>query len=102
MLNQSASAREQEAGVIAQYNDILFSQLGLFKSSNANVTATVINTAEAFDEALDHPAKYGAPDATCFNSDGKTCLWFNDYHPGIEINRLVAGMVADAWKENFF
>lgn len=61
----------------------------------------IVDTAGPFNRALESPTAYGAPNATCYNSDGKSCLWFNDYHPGVAINELVAEAVADAWKGFF-
>jgi hypothetical protein len=39
--------------------------------------------------------------ASCWNEDGVTCLWFNDYHPGLAIQDAVARAVAGDW-EGFF
>jgi hypothetical protein len=33
--------------------------------------------------------------ATCFNNDGHTCLWWNNYHPGVKIQNAVAHAVAE-------
>ncbi|KAK4111757.1 carbohydrate esterase family 16 protein [Canariomyces notabilis] len=101
-LAQPVESRQAEAAAIAKYNDAIAARLKAFKAQNRGVTAKIVDTSVPFNTALDNPTQYGSPDATCFNSDGKSCLWFNDYHPGIEINRLVARAVADAWKGSFF
>lgn len=31
---------------------------------------------------LDDPAEYGYQDATCMNTDGSSCVWWNNLHPG--------------------
>jgi len=102
MLAESAETRQAEAAAIQKYNAALTSRLAAFQTKNSGITAKVVDTTPAFNQALDNPTAHGAPDASCFNSDGKSCLWFNDYHPGIEINRLVAKAVADAWKNSYF
>jgi len=102
MLQQSADARATEDKVIAQYNVLLAARLASFSSANSGVTGKVVDTSVPFNTAIANPTAYGAPDATCYNSDGMSCLWFNDYHPGIAINKLVAQAVADAWKGSFF
>lgn len=102
MLGQSADARASEDAVIIQYNNLLTSRLAAFKSANTGVTAQIVDTAAPFNTAIANPTAYGSPDATCYNSDGVSCLWFNDYHPGIAINKLVAQAVAAAWKGTFF
>jgi phospholipase/lecithinase/hemolysin len=102
VIEQGPDAQQGEKAAIAKYNDAIATWLAAFKTKNSGVTAKVVDTTVPFNTALDNPTAYGAPDNTCFNSDGKSCLWFNDYHPGIEINRLVAKAVADAWKGSFF
>lgn len=102
MLAQAADSRAQESAVIAQYNTLLATRLAVFKAVNSGVTAVVVDTSVPFNTAIANPTAYGAPDATCYNADGTSCLWFNDYHPGIAINKLVAQAVANAWKGSFF
>ncbi|KAK4237012.1 carbohydrate esterase [Achaetomium macrosporum] len=102
MIGQGTEAQEGEKTAIDKYNRAIATRLAAFKTQNSGVTAKVVDTTVPFNTALDNPTAYGAPDNTCYNSDGKSCLWFNDYHPGIEINRLVANAVADAWKGSFF
>ncbi|KAH7319580.1 carbohydrate esterase family 16 protein [Stachybotrys elegans] len=87
--------------VIDQFNGIVTDYIGEFTAANDDATFRVIDTTLGFNEALDNPQEYGSPDATCFNGDGVSCLWFNDYHPGIEIQRLVGSQVAAAWPEFF-
>ncbi|KAK4464482.1 carbohydrate esterase [Cladorrhinum samala] len=99
---QGEWATQTEAVSIDKYNAAIATRLAAFTAKNAGVVAKIVDTAAPFNTALDNPTAYGSPDATCYNGDGKSCLWFNDYHPGIEINRLVARAVADAWKGTFF
>ncbi len=101
VLKQPAESRAQEAAVIKRYNDLITARLSNFTAANSGITAKIVDTAVPFNTALENPKEYGAPDAACYNSDGKSCLWFNDYHPGIAINKLVAAAVADAWKGKF-
>ncbi|KAH6847833.1 hypothetical protein B0I37DRAFT_415545 [Chaetomium sp. MPI-CAGE-AT-0009] len=96
------SQQQVEAAAIAKYNDALTAGLAAFTTKNTGITSKIVDTTAPFNTALDNPTKYGSPDATCYNGDGKSCLWFNDYHPGIEINRLVAEAVAGAWKGSYF
>lgn len=102
MLSQGTSATTAEAAVITKYNDLIATYLANFKSKNGGVTASIVDTQAPFNNALDNPTAYGAANATCYNSDGTTCLWFNDYHPGIAIHNLTAQAVASALKGWFF
>ncbi|KAK4033644.1 hypothetical protein C8A01DRAFT_49796 [Parachaetomium inaequale] len=97
-----ADSQKAEAAAIAKYNAALAAGLAAFKTKNSGITSQIVDTTAPFNTALDNPTAYGSPDATCYNEDGKSCLWFNDYHPGIEINNLVAKAVADAWKGSYF
>lgn len=82
MLEQGATAMAQEAASITQYNDLLASTVSNFSSSHSGVTAKVVDTVGPFETALDNPTAYGAANATCYDDDGTTCLWWNNYHPG--------------------
>ncbi|KAK0649165.1 hypothetical protein B0T16DRAFT_349774, partial [Cercophora newfieldiana] len=98
VLLNTVEQQETEAVSIRKYNDAIATRLEAFKAANRGVTAILVDTAAPFNEALANPTEYGAPNATCYNGDGVSCLWFNDYHPGVAINRLVAEAVATAWK----
>ncbi|WYZ43343.1 hypothetical protein EsH8_VI_001042 [Colletotrichum jinshuiense] len=96
MLANGADSNAQLAAAIKQYNDLIVSNLAAFKTKNAGVTSWVVDTTVAFDKAINNPTAYGAPDATCYNANGLSCLWFNDYHPGVQIQKLVGQAVAQA------
>lgn len=83
MLGQSKQAQEQEAKYIEQFNSGLKTRAEDFVALHNGVKAVIVDTQAPFNAAIRDPGKYGSKDATCFNSDGKTCLWFNDYHPGL-------------------
>lgn len=87
---------------ISTYNEDLVTRMAAFESANSGVTGTVFNTSASFWTALDDPSTYGATDATCENSDGTTCLWYDDYHPGQAIQKLVAQNFVDALTGTFF
>ncbi|ETS76236.1 hypothetical protein PFICI_11623 [Pestalotiopsis fici W106-1] len=102
MLENDASSEASLASTISTYNDFLSSKLDTFKSSNSDVTAWIVDTSVPFYEAINNPTAYGAPNATCFNADGVSCLWFNNYHPGVAIQGLVAEAVAQTVGAPFF
>jgi len=76
------------------YNKLLAAGVASFASSNSGVTTWVYDTSTPFNTALNNPSAYGASSATCYNSDGTSCLWWNNYHPGQAIHKLVAAGVA--------
>lgn len=59
------------------------SNLANFTSINSGVTAKLINTTISFQAVIDDPTAYGAANATCFDDDGTTCVWWNNYHPAL-------------------
>jgi hypothetical protein len=59
---------------ISNYNELIASNLDTFKSQNSGVKAEIVDTHVAFNEAINNPTKYGAPDALCYDGDGKSCV----------------------------
>lgn len=62
---------------------LVASNLANFTSVNTGVTAKLINTTISFQAVIDDPTAYGAANATCFDDDGTTCVWWNNYHPAM-------------------
>ncbi|KAI0125625.1 hypothetical protein BJ170DRAFT_440402 [Xylariales sp. AK1849] len=94
MLANDATSESELAGAIQTYNSLVASNLASFKSKNSGITSWIVDTSVPFETAINNPTAYGAPNATCYNADGVSCLWFNNYHPGVAIQKLVAGTVA--------
>jgi len=100
-----ADGSSTQSGVeaaVKQYNADIVSKAAAFESANPGSKTWVYDTTTAFMTAINNPTKYGAPNATCYNSDGVSCLWWNNYHPGQAIQKLVAEGVAALLKGIFF
>ncbi|KAL4916736.1 hypothetical protein BDW62DRAFT_211709 [Aspergillus aurantiobrunneus] len=82
---------------IASWNTALKEKAADFADAHPDTAVTVVDTQPVFNELLDA----GGEAADCWHEDGATCLWFNDYHPGLVIQDAVAQAVAQAW-EGFF
>ncbi|ORY57425.1 uncharacterized protein BCR38DRAFT_461170 [Pseudomassariella vexata] len=93
---ESESSMENLRSNITAYNAALETRLTTFKAANSGVTAQVFNTTPSFETVLNNPTTYGASDATCYNSDGTSCVWYDNYHPGMAIQKLVAEALVDA------
>jgi phospholipase/lecithinase/hemolysin len=89
-LTDTAADQASIAAAVVTYNNLIANNLATFKSSNSEVKAWIYDTAPPFNTVLDNPTAYGAPDNTCVNADGLSCLWYNNYHPGQKIHDLVA------------
>lgn len=96
MIGQSETDLAQLRSDIDEYNAQIAERLATFKSANSGTTGQVFDTAPYFEAAINDPAAYGAPDATCYNSDGVSCLWYDNYHPGQAIHKLLAQGLGDA------
>ncbi|TGJ84307.1 hypothetical protein E0Z10_g4460 [Xylaria hypoxylon] len=83
---------------IQTYNTKLATRLSKFKSAHTDVTAQIFDTTPTFKTILDNPTAYGAPDATCVNGNGKSCLWADTYHPGLVIHEYLAKALVKAVK----
>ncbi|KAK0705468.1 carbohydrate esterase family 16 protein [Lasiosphaeris hirsuta] len=89
-------------GAIRNWNTQLPTRVATFKAANPEANVTIVDTHPPWEAALGDPKAYGAPDINCSNSNGKSCLWYDRYHPGTAIQKLVAQTVATALKGNFF
>ncbi|KAG6354911.1 hypothetical protein INS49_003992 [Diaporthe citri] len=78
------------------FNSKLATKLDAFKSSNTGVTAQTFNTSSYFWEVFNDPTSFGLDsDITAANADGTSAVWYDNYHPGQAIHKLVAkGFVA--------
>lgn len=89
---------------LESYNAQLVSNMAEFKANNSDITlGQVFNTTSYFWEVLDNPTAYGLDsDITAANSDGTSAVWYDDYHPGQAIHKLVAQGFVDALTGSFF
>ncbi|KAH8758728.1 hypothetical protein BGZ57DRAFT_856402 [Hyaloscypha finlandica] len=94
VMAQPNSTQSAEGAAVGDYNELLVKAVDDFKAKNEGVTTWVYDTGDAFNTAIASPETHGAKDASCYNGDGTSCLWFNDYHPGQAIHKLVAAGVA--------
>lgn len=86
------------------YNAALVSNLAAFKANNTDITVgEIFNTTSYFWEVFDNPTTYGLEsDITCANTDGTSCVWYDNYHPGQAIHKLVAKAFVEALTGSFF
>jgi len=82
------------AADIADWNSALISRATQWAASNPGVTYEIVDTHSYFTTLLDNPTRYGAPNATCYDSSATKCLWWNNYHPGAAINQGVGRLVS--------
>ena len=54
------------------------------------VTTVLYDSWSFMTKILDDPTAYGFPNATCIDDDGTSCIWWNNYHPGMKYHLLQA------------
>ncbi|KAI9642191.1 hypothetical protein NHQ30_008993 [Ciborinia camelliae] len=91
---QGTAVQASLATAISQYNAAIMSRVAAFKAANAGSTTWVYDTQTPFLAAINNPTAYGSVDSTCINADGVSCLWWNNYHPGQIIHKLIAQGIA--------
>ncbi|CAD6445726.1 724eb808-abc8-4021-8606-5148c2cead92 [Sclerotinia trifoliorum] len=99
---QGTAVQASLTTAISQYNAAIISRVTEFKAANAESKTWVYDTQIPFLAAINNPTAYGSADATCINADGVSCLWWNNYHPGQIIHKLVAQGVAALLKGTFW
>jgi hypothetical protein len=87
---------------IASWNSQLPVRIARFESSNREANVTLVDVQPTWNTILSDPKRYGAPDADCANLDGKSCLWHDDYHPGLAMHCAVAKTVKEALGDSSF
>jgi phospholipase/lecithinase/hemolysin len=96
ILAWNATAQAQAIYAVESFNCLVRSGVENFrKSNNESRAIRMFNSTPVFEEVLNNPSAYGAPDASCYNSNGVSCLWWNDFHPGQAIHGVLAGAVAN-------
>ncbi|KAL2811378.1 hypothetical protein BJX63DRAFT_444088 [Aspergillus granulosus] len=88
---------EHLSAAIATWNSGLTERASVFTDTHPDAVVKITDTQPVFNDLLDADPE----GAECWNEDGVTCLWFNDYHPGLVIQDAVARAVAGDW-EGFF
>jgi phospholipase/lecithinase/hemolysin len=74
MIRQGAESNAMLVKSITHYNSQIATRLKTFKNKNSGVKGIVVDTSVAFKKAIKSPQNYGAPDALCYNADGKSCV----------------------------
>ncbi|KAJ5507968.1 hypothetical protein N7527_010111 [Penicillium freii] len=90
VIKEGPEAVKTYATWVKAYNDGLQSMINNFKSSHDDTTIVLYDTWSFMLKILDDPQTYGFPNATCFNDNGTSCIWWNHYHPGQNYHKLQA------------
>jgi hypothetical protein len=73
-----------------------------FLREHPEATSIVFETAEVFNEIMDHYKEYGARNDNCFSYGKDTlCLWYDFLHPGELIQREMGKRIFEKSKKIF-
>jgi phospholipase/lecithinase/hemolysin len=75
---------------VVLYNQLLTQAVQQWRSETSGVSTWIFDTTTPFETVINDPTAYGAPDNLCYNADGVSCIWYNNYHPGQAIHKLIA------------
>ncbi|OJI82311.1 hypothetical protein ASPTUDRAFT_45756 [Aspergillus tubingensis CBS 134.48] len=89
-LDQGEEVVEQHAAYLAVYNENLEGMVERFNKGKGDVTTVLYDSWSFMTKILDDPTAYGFPNATCIDDDGTSCIWWNNYHPGMKYHLLQA------------
>jgi len=92
-LDASGVPNASIASFVSAWNDELNLTAQNFGQGHPSSSITLVDAHAAFTVVLDNPAGYNAPNASCWNNDGKSCLWYDVLHPGQAIHASLAKAV---------
>jgi len=82
VLAANSTTQQQVVYAMESFNHLLQIGYEQFRRTNNESITWLFNTTRVFDKVLADPVAYGSPDATCYNGNGISCLWWNAFHPG--------------------
>ncbi|GLA37213.1 hypothetical protein AnigIFM63309_004094 [Aspergillus niger] len=89
-LEQGEEVVKQHAEYLSVYNENLEGMVDDFTKKKGDVTTVLYDSWSFMTKILDDPTAYGFPNATCIDDDGTSCIWWNNYHPGMKYHLLQA------------
>ncbi|KAJ5774230.1 hypothetical protein N7457_009126 [Penicillium paradoxum] len=90
VIGSGTSAVNTHATWIKAYNEALDKMVDEFIAGHSGTRTVTYDTWSFMSKILDSPSTYGFTDASCVNSDGETCVWWDAYHPGKKYHALQA------------
>ena len=76
-LIQRGSAQQAKiAEAISQFNIAQNTTVSAFRAEHPAARVVYVDVQETFNKVLNDPTAYKAPNSSCFNSDGVSCLWW--------------------------
>ncbi|PWY91217.1 cellulose-binding GDSL lipase/acylhydrolase [Aspergillus heteromorphus CBS 117.55] len=88
--DQGNATVAEVAAYLSVYNRNLESMVDSWTREKGDVTTVFYDSWSFMSKVLDDPTKYGFPNNTCIDDDGTSCVWWNDYHPGMKYHLLQA------------
>ncbi|KAH6897347.1 carbohydrate esterase family 16 protein [Thelonectria olida] len=87
---------QKRAFAVDDMNELLTVAFAEYAKKVGDIKYKFVSTYGAFVTAFQNPHEFGAKNNSCFGH-ATECLWWNKYHPAIEINKLVAIDIVKTW-----
>lgn len=97
-----SSTHDTISKTIPSFNKNLRARVDPFIAAHSDARLQIFDTSETFNSILDSPQAWGAPNNTCANADGVSCLWWDPLHPGRSIQYSLATKLASYLKSQGF
>ncbi|PWY78524.1 cellulose-binding GDSL lipase/acylhydrolase [Aspergillus sclerotioniger CBS 115572] len=89
-IDQGSETTAAVGAYLGVYNRNLKDMVERWGRERGDVITVFYDAWSFMTKVLDDPTAYGFPDATCINDDGTSCVWWNNYHPGMKYHALQA------------
>ncbi|KAL1967666.1 hypothetical protein VTN77DRAFT_2923 [Rasamsonia byssochlamydoides] len=80
----------KHAAFVADFNNGVRNLTTQVRQNHTDTTVVLYDSWTFMTKVLDNPTAYGYPNATCNDSDGTSCVWWNNIHPGTKYHQLQA------------
>ncbi|KAJ5622696.1 Acetylesterase [Penicillium herquei] len=90
ILASGLAASRAHAAWMAVFNEHLKLMALGFRDEHPDVEYVLYDSWTFMTGILDNPHEWGYPNNTCIDADGTTCIWWNDYHPGLRYHAYQA------------
>ncbi|KAH8700789.1 hypothetical protein BGW36DRAFT_425598 [Talaromyces proteolyticus] len=95
--SQGTTVVQELANYLTVFNGAIKNMTSNFQQKYSDATVVFYDSFTLMTAILASPTKYGYPNdtaASCYNSDGSTCVWWNSLHPGYKFHQLMAEELA--------
>ena len=76
LIERGSAQQAKIAEAISQFNIAQNTTVSAFRAEHPAARVVYVDVQETFNKVLNDPTAFKAPNSSCFNSDGVSCLWW--------------------------